>query len=154
MPSLLNLGGVCVRISTSSLISALASRRRGLFKTSFGPLAFSRASHADLTSNFAVRRALQRQRQVPQHEYEGLTSVDQCYSVVDGFLRVCFEDLTHVWEWRPPFQRVTKVAMGAHRAQEATRLRNLWMQGFAYFVSQQCRGRNRRIMTSGDDLSP
>ena len=58
MPSLLNLGGVWVCRSTSSLISARASRRRLLVRISLGLWASRRAFQAEETSNFAVRRAV------------------------------------------------------------------------------------------------
>ena len=57
-PSLLNLGGVCVCFSTSSLISARAFSNLTLLNISFGPLALRRACHADITSNLEVRRAI------------------------------------------------------------------------------------------------
>ena len=54
LPSLLNLGGVWVCFSTSSLISPRAFSNRTLLRMSLGPFAASSASHAEMTSNFDV----------------------------------------------------------------------------------------------------
>ena len=50
------------------------------------------------------------------HALRILTSIDQRHSVVDRFLRVGLEDLSHVWERRLPFQSVAKIAMRTHSA--------------------------------------
>lgn len=54
LPSLLNLGGVCVWISTSLLIAARASSSLALVRMSFGLSASSNASQAEITSKLAV----------------------------------------------------------------------------------------------------
>ena len=57
LPSLLNLGGVCVCRSTSSLISARALSSLVLLRMSFGLFASSRACQAERTSNLDIRLA-------------------------------------------------------------------------------------------------
>jgi hypothetical protein len=58
-PSLLNLGGVWVHLSTSSFISRRAEASRLFWRISFGSEALRRAVHAVITSYVLVRRAIQ-----------------------------------------------------------------------------------------------
>jgi hypothetical protein len=57
-PSLLNLGGVWVHLSTSSLISRRAEARRLFWRISFGSDALRKAVQAVITSYVLVRRAM------------------------------------------------------------------------------------------------
>ena len=63
-----------------------------------------------------------------------LTSIDQGYSVIDGLLRVGFEDLRHVREWGLPFESVAEITMRAHSAKKATGRSNCWMQWLADLI--------------------
>ena len=75
---------------------------------SLGLFAFKRAVHADMTSNFAVRRAVFGQHATLYHwTYIHLTSIDQCDGIIDGFLGVGLEDLCHVWKGWKPLQGVS-----------------------------------------------
>lgn len=83
---------------------------------SFGPFAASSASHAEITSNFDVLLAALRQQWKATHALSRLTSIYQRHSVIDRLLRVRFEDVRHVWEWRLPFEGVAEIAMRTHSA--------------------------------------
>ena len=117
LPSLLNLGGVCVCCSTSSLISARADSSLSLLRISFGLLAFNSTSQAEITSNFAVRLAFSLSDNLTSCLiFNKLTSVDQGYRVVNVLLRVGLECCCHIRKRRLPFQCISQVAVGAYSA--------------------------------------
>ena len=121
LPSLLNFGGVCVWRSTSSLISARADSSLSTLRISFGLLAFKSASHAEMTSNFAVRLAVNLSDDMRSGSMiSKLTSVDQGYCIIDILLRVGLERGCHIWKRRLPFQCISQITMSTHRAKIVT----------------------------------
>ena len=101
---------------------------------SFGPLAPSNASHAEITSNFDVLLAVFCQREKEINALSRLTSIDQRHSVIDRLLRVGFEDFRHVWERRLPFKSISEITMCTHSAQKPTGRSNRWMQRLADLI--------------------